>query len=104
MSPEEARHEWAHRFTSRCTTPPPGYGSPAWLALEDADPRKVAAVVLAAEFAVLAVEAHKAAEDAAFVARREAHRAAWTGSGFRRDPVAEAEIQDEWAAWAGWSA
>lgn len=100
MNPEEARRAWAARFTSRCTTAPPGYGTLPWLELDDADPRKVAAVVLAAEFAVTTLEERKAAEDAAWHARRAAHRASWTGRGFRPDPVLDAEVEADFRRWA----
>ncbi|WP_028646664.1 DUF2742 domain-containing protein [Nocardiopsis sp. CNT312] len=45
------RREWARRLIARgnTTTPPPAYGTPAWCALPEAHPAKIAAVVLAAE-------------------------------------------------------
>lgn len=51
MSGRERRQEWAALYIHRGRTAGelPRYGSPAWLDLPDADPRKVAAVVVAAE-------------------------------------------------------
>jgi hypothetical protein len=43
-----ARRAWA-RVLIRRAPDPPVYGSPEWLALDDTDPAKVAAVVAAAE-------------------------------------------------------
>lgn len=87
-----ARRSWAYAMVSRCTSPPPIYGSPEWMALTDGDVRKVAAVVnaaecwarqgdeleenLRAEVAALRA-AHKANDDADYVARREQHRREW---------------------------
>lgn len=77
---------------SRCEAPPPKYNSPEWLALAEGDVRKVAAVVIAAESWArdgdnleenLRAEveqlqrAHKAAEDAEYVAGIERHREQW---------------------------
>jgi hypothetical protein len=71
---------------------PPAYGTPKWLALEDGDVRKVAAVVIAAENwardgdeleerlrleVEMAREAFKAEEDAEYASRRDGHRAEW---------------------------
>ena len=111
----ERRREWAYGLISRCHTPPPAYGTPEWLALPEG-PEKVAAVVIAAEARAgegdnllerLAAEvafereAFKAAEDADYIARRDAHRASWTGNGFRPDPGMTADIDREWREWAG---
>ncbi len=86
-----ARRAWAYRLISRVATPPPLYGSAKWLALPDGDHAKVAAVVISAECWArgadelcdsLAAEidaaraAHKKLDDAEYVARAEAHRAA----------------------------
>ncbi len=116
MTPAEQRRAWAYRFIARVQTPPPEYGSPAWVALPDSDPRKVAAVVIAAEALVydqsnwlerqrLEIEAgwraHKAAEDAQFHARATEHRESWTGSGFAPGPRLAEEIAREWEQWAG---
>jgi hypothetical protein len=76
----------------RCTTPPPQYGSEEWLNLPEGDFRKIAGVVNAAECwardgdnlaenlraEVEALRAaHKANDDAEYVARRDAHRQEW---------------------------
>ena len=102
-----------------CPRPIPGYGSPEWLALPDGDRRKVAGVVVAAECWAreadeledrlrLEVEAlqraHKAAEDADYCARRDAHRESWTERGFRPDPRLEDELDREWRQWVGGAA
>ena len=87
-----ARRRWAERMLIQAGTPVPRYGSADWLALPEGDRRKVAAVIVAAECWAreadeledrLRVEvefsriAHKWAEDAEYVARRDAHRAEW---------------------------
>lgn len=87
----EARRSWAARMIQRCSTRPPAYGSTEWLLMPDG-PDKVAAVVIAAECNArhdddlvenlrteieLAARAHKAAEDDAYLARRDAHRDTW---------------------------
>lgn len=115
VTPAEPRRRWAYGLISRCSTPPPAYGSPEWLALPDG-PEKTAAVVCAAEaWAIegdnllenlrieieLSQAAHKAAEDDAYVARRDAHRAGWTGRGFRPDPALPDELDREWRDWSG---
>jgi hypothetical protein len=88
----ESRRRWAYRLLRRCETPPPLYGSEEWLSLPEGDVRKVGAVIVAAEAWATEGEelpdrlrqeleaaqaAHKAAEDAEYVARREAHREEW---------------------------
>lgn len=108
-----ARQAWAYALIRRCPTPPPRYGSPEWLALPEG-PEKVAAVIIAAEAWASAGdeleenlraqlraewEAHKAAEDADYVARRDAWRAAWTGDGFRSDPSEGDRLEAEFRAW-----
>ena len=45
--------------------------------------------------------AHKSAEDADYIARRDAHRASWTGKGFRPDPRLADDIDREWEQWLG---
>jgi hypothetical protein len=115
VSPAERRRAWAYAMISRCRKPPAKYGSPEWLALPDG-PEKVAAVVLAAEAWAIdgdtllerleaevrfEREAFKATEDAAYLARAEAHRQAWTGTGFRADQWIAKDIDREWADWAG---
>jgi hypothetical protein len=115
VTADEQRRRWAYALTSRCDTPPPSYGSPEWLALPDG-PEKVAAVVIAAECwafdgdhleQTLRAElefsrhAHKAAEDAAYRERRDAHRATWTGRGFLPDRSNAQDIEREWEQWAG---
>jgi hypothetical protein len=88
-----ARRHWAEQMMRRATgTTVPTYGSPEWLALSEGDVRKVAAVVRAAEswaregddleeslrVEVLQMQqAHKALEDAEYVARAQAHREEW---------------------------
>ncbi len=100
MSPAEERRAWAYGLISRAATPPPAYGSLEWLALPDG-PEKVAAVVLAAEKCLIDWEAAKAAEDAAWLAARDQHKAAWTGRGFRPDRTIVADIDEEFRAWVG---
>jgi hypothetical protein len=104
VSPAESRRAWAYALISRAATPPPAYGSPEWLALPESSPEKVASVVLAAEKCLIDWEADKAAQDAAFVAARDQHRAAWNGRGFRPDPRMAADIDREWREWAGGAA
>lgn len=97
-----ARRRWAYVMVSRCSEPPPAYGSAEFLALPDGDLRKVAAVIRAAEnWATdgdnleenLRVEietaraAHKALDDAEYVARRDAHRAASEATSYRPHPA-----------------
>lgn len=92
MSDMEARRRWAYQMIGQCLTPPPTYGSDAWLALPEGSPAKVAAVIIAAEAWTrggdeleadlrteldLAWHAHKAAEDADYSARAAAHRREW---------------------------
>jgi hypothetical protein len=87
--PITVRRRWAYTLIRRCQKPPARYGSRSWLALPEADPAKVAAVVVAAEaWARMGDEleadvhrevdearrAHKAAEDVDYQARAEAHR------------------------------
>jgi len=97
-----ARRRWAYRMLSRCAAPPPVYGSAAWLALPEGSVEKVAAVVRAAECwatdgdhlaenlrveVEAATVAAKQLEDAAYAARRDAHRAEWAGRDMRPHPV-----------------
>ena len=106
----DRRREWALAMMQRAHGPIVAYGSPEWLALPDG-PEKVAAVVRAAECWVLDGELtrdrlyaeQKSAEDRAFVAAREAHRAAWDGRRgcFRPDPAIAAEVEQEWREWVG---
>jgi hypothetical protein len=88
---------------SRASRAIPPYVSAEWLSLPDG-PEKVAAVILAAEKFAIDWEAQKAAEDAAFAAQRDEHRASWTGRGFRPDPTLPAEIEREWVEWVGGAA
>ncbi len=99
MRADERRRQWAYALISRCAEPPPSYLSAEWLALPDG-PKKVAAVVLAAEAFAMEWESRKAAEDVAFRADAEAHRSSWTGRGFRPDPAIEDDIDREWQEWA----
>jgi hypothetical protein len=79
---------------TRTDGPSPSYGSPEWLALPEGDLRKVAAVVRAAECwategdelevrLAREVEQLRAAftrdNDIDYAARRDAHRAEWSG-------------------------
>lgn len=88
-----ARRRWSYRLVSRCTEPPPTYGSVAWLALPEGDRAKIGAVVIAAECWARAGDdleidlrreidaarlAHKQADDADYRARSVAHRAKWS--------------------------
>jgi hypothetical protein len=115
VSAAEQRRRWAYRLISRCATPGPAYGSPEWLALPDG-PEKVAAVVRAAECWAtegddllenlraeieLSQAALKATEDADYIASRDAHRADWTGGGFRPNAGLPDELDREWAKWVG---
>lgn len=45
--------------------------------------------------------ARKVAEDAAYIARRDAHRDAWipTLPGFRSDPQIAVEVETDYVAW-----
>lgn len=90
MTPPSDRSRWARRMIDAVGEPVPAYGSEEWLALPEGDRRKVAAVVVAAECWAtdlddladrlrLEFEAHKRAEDAAYVARWQAHRTEWSG-------------------------
>ena len=96
------RRRWGYALIRRCPTPAPSYGTPAWLALADDDPGKVAAVVVAAECwaqsgdtleldlrreVEAARQAYKEAEDDAYQARAEAHRKEWVAPS--RDGFAE---------------
>jgi hypothetical protein len=89
-----ARRRWAERMIRAAGKPIPRYGSPEWLALPDGDRRKVAGVVVAAEnWALdgdelekrlrreveLLAAAYKRHDDEDYEARREAHRAEWSG-------------------------
>ena len=95
---------------SRANGRPPSYGSPEWLALPDG-PEKVAAVVRAAETLVIERELRdkellswrKAAEDVAWQAARDRHKAAWDAQRgrFRPDPAIAAEVEQDWRAWVG---
>ncbi len=86
------RRRWADSLIRKAGKPPPSYGSPAWLALPEGSPAKVASVVVAAEAWALDgddVEARlhrqlederrafKDAEDADYQARAVEHRARW---------------------------
>ena len=86
------------------------FGTPEWCEMEEG-PAKWAAVVRAAECWLTELEdslacfraeclgaAHEAkvAEDAAYVRNRDDWRRAWTGRGFRPDPVIAADIEREW--------
>ena len=110
-----ARIAWASRLIA-AGRPFPRYGTAEWLALPEGSAAKVAAVVVAAECWArdaddledrlrLEVEtlqrAHKAAEDADYCARRDAHRESWTGRGFKPDPRQQDQIEAEWREWIG---
>ena len=110
QTPSSMRRAWALAMMGRARGPIVAYGSPEWHALPDG-PERVASVIKAAESYViecqlfderLAAE-QKSAEDRAFVAAREAHRAAWDGRRgcFRPDPAIAAEIEQEWREWVG---
>lgn len=88
----EARRVWSSAYIQRGEGRAPRFGSVEWLNLDDSDPFKIAAVVIAAECwaserdnlpATLEAEidslrrAHKAAEDAEYVARIAEHREQW---------------------------
>ncbi len=105
MSDVDSRRRWAYLMIQRCTTPPPSYGSVEWLALPEGSPAKVAAVIIAAEAWAstgdeleaemrieldLAWRAHKAAEDAEYLARAQAHRDEWSHLGRRGVPSGRA--------------
>lgn len=94
MSAVESRRRWAYRMVERCTSPPPSYGTAAWLALPEGSVEKVAAVVIAAEAWARQgdtleddlrtevrqlAEAFKRDEDADYQARAAAHRDHWSG-------------------------
>lgn len=112
------RKEWCARYLSAVSGPVPPFMSPEWEALPDG-PEKVKSVVraalcwwqdgerlaerLAAELEA-AQRAEKAAEDAEYVARRDEHRAAWTGAGFRQNPRVLADVAREWREWIGGAA
>ncbi len=50
VAPEvTARRSWSYRLISRCSVPPPKFGTREWLSLAEGDHRKIAAVVIAAE-------------------------------------------------------
>lgn len=113
MSAAEDRRRWAYGYLRRVSKPPPAYGTPEFLALPEG-PEKWAACVRAAEawagdgedlelklrIEVEAMQrAYKLAEDTDWNQRREAHEQSWTGTGFRRDPAVDAEVEDEWRAW-----
>ena len=112
----EARRSWVRSMLADVPRPIPKFGSPQWLALPDGDRRKVAGVVVAAEsYARDADEledrlraevdalrlADKRADDAEYVARRDAHRESWTGRGFKPDPRQQDQIEAEWREWIG---
>lgn len=88
------RSAWASRMLARAEGPLEKYGSPEWHALADSDLNKWLAAVAAAEAwaldgdelearlwtEVIALSrANKAAEDAEYLARRDAHRETWDG-------------------------
>jgi len=94
VSAAEARKRWARRMMTAAGGPSPAYGTPEWLALPEGDRCKVASVVRAAECWAaeedtleerlrVEVEALRAAykrdEDAGYAARRDAHRAEYSG-------------------------
>lgn len=110
----QPRRCWAYAMISRCSTPPPRYGSEAWTALTDGDVRKVAGVVIAAEqWAIdgdnleskLRAEldnvrrAVKEALDAEYVDRRDSHRDNWTGKAFRPSETIASEVEAEFCEW-----
>jgi len=90
VAPEvTARRSWSYRLISRCSVPPPKFGTREWLSLAEGDHRKIAAVVIAAEAwarggdelpELLAQEvadarrAFKETEDAEYRARAAEHR------------------------------
>lgn len=99
-----ARQRWARHLIERHSAPP-AYGSPEWLALPEAHPAKIAAVVVAAECwamdgdeleerlrrEVLALSrANKQAEDAEYVA-------SWQRPG--QDPDLPAQLEAEFWDW-----
>ena len=101
-----ARRRWAYRMMSRCSAPPPVYGSAEWLALPEGSAEKVAAVVCAAECwatdgdnieanlraeFTTATAANKRADDEEYVARRDAHRDRWRGLRVVRGAYADSE-------------
>ena len=107
-----ARRAWAYGFIRRARGRLPAYGSPEWQALPE--PEKIAACVIAAEAWALTGDrleadlraeleasqrAHKAAEDAEYVARRDGHAQRWTGRGFKADPTEGDRIEVEFRAW-----
>jgi hypothetical protein len=49
MDATSHRRRWAYGLIRKIKTPPPSYGSEAWLALPDGSDEKIAAVVIAAE-------------------------------------------------------
>ena len=104
MTPAEQRRAWAYGMVSRCKTPPPAYGSRDWLALPDGSVEKVAAVILAAEKCAIDVEIDKGTEDRLWAAAKAQHQSAWTGAGFRPDPVIADDIDREWRDWVGGAA
>jgi hypothetical protein len=108
----EARKAWSRAYIRRAPDGPV-FGSAEWLGLAEG-PAKWAAVVRAAEAWLTEAEEHlaqldaelrfralevKRTEDAAYRARREAHRKSWTGRGFRLDPFIEADVERDWADW-----
>lgn len=110
------RESWVQRMLEGIPRPLPEFGSPEWLALPDGDRLKIGSIVVAAECwardgddleqrlrteVLAASRAHKAAEDAEYVAQRDAWADSWTGSGFRSDPARKAEIEAEWVEWVG---
>jgi hypothetical protein len=98
------RRRWALGLIGRAPSPCPHYGSPEWLALPDGDPRKVGAVVVAAECWAqygdtleddlraeldAAWRAHKNAEDSDYQARAAAHREHWGNQRLARGAYAD---------------
>jgi hypothetical protein len=88
-----ARQEWAQNLIARHPSPPT-YGSPEWLALPEAHPAKIAAVIIAAECwavdgdqledrlrtEILALSrADKQAQDAEYVAGYQSWAKTWAG-------------------------
>ena len=104
VSPAERRKEWSRPYI-RTAPESPAYGTPEWLALPEG-PEKIAAVVRAAECWAtdgdeleerlrLQLEtsrlAHKQAEDAEYLARRDAWHTEWGNRSFRPHPSNRAQ-------------
>ena len=89
-SPNTGRRFWARQLIDRAPKPLPMYGSTNWLILAGGDPRRIAAVVIAAECWATSADSmeadlrreiealqigFKAGEDAEYQATAAAHRA-----------------------------